>query len=200
MVSTLRLTQWNDPAQLRTIGCVGDPLLARPPLTEDEIIRRSQAGDWDAFELLLERHRSALARTAYLVTRDRDASQDVMQEALIQIWRDLPSYRPFGSFRAWMLKITLNKARKHYRKRRVQTVPLETAAAVTGDAEGPEERAERGEQTRRIRQALELLTSDHREVLVLRYYNELTVPEIARVLGRREGTVKSRLSRALGRL
>lgn len=169
-------------------------------MTEDELIRRSQAGDWDAFELLLERHRTALARTAYLVTRDGDASQDVMQEALLQVWRDLPSYRPFGSFRAWMLKITLNKARKHYRKRRVQTVPLETAVEVPGVAEGLEEKAARGEQTERIRQALELLSTDHREVLILRYYNELTVPEIARVLGRREGTVKSRLSRALGRL
>ena len=200
MVSTLRLTQWNDPAQLRTIGCVGDPLLVRPHVTEGELIRRSQAGDWDAFELLLERHRTALARTAYLVTRDSDASQDVMQEALIQIWRDLPSYRPFGGFGAWLLKITLNKARKHYRKRRVQTVPIAAAAEVSSDAEGPEEKAERGEQAHRIRQALELLTSDHREVLVLRYYNELTVPEIARVLGRREGTVKSRLSRAHSRL
>ena len=169
-------------------------------MTEEELIRRSQAGDCDAFELLLERHRTALARTAYLVTRDGDANQDVMQEALIQIWRDLPSYRPFGSFRAWMLKITLNKAKRHYRKKRVQTVPLAVAVEVTSDAEGPEAKAERGERTRLMRQALELLTSDHREVLVLRYYNELTVPEIAKVLGRREGTVKSRLSRAHNRL
>ena len=169
-------------------------------MTEDELIRRSQAGDWDAFELLLERHRTALARTAYLVTRDREANQDVMQEALIQIWRDLPSYRPFGSFGAWMLKITLNKARKHYRKRRVQTLPLAAAVEVPGVADGPEESVERGERTELMRQALEMLTSDQREVLVLRYYNELTVPEIAKLLGRREGTVKSRLSRALGRL
>ena len=105
-------------------------------MTEEELIRRSQAGDWNAFELLLERHRTALARTAYLVTRDREAIQDVMQEALIQVWRDLRSYRPYGSFKAWMLKITLNKARKHYRKKRVQTVPLEAATQVSGTTEG----------------------------------------------------------------
>lgn len=169
-------------------------------MTEDELIRRSQAGDWDSFELLLDQHRSALARTAWLATRDRDAIQDVMQEALIQVWRDLPSYRPFGSFRAWMLKITLNKARKHYRKKRVQTVPLETAVDVTGNADDPGVTVERGEQARRVRQALDLLAPNHREVLILRYYNELTVPEIAKVLGCREGTVKSRLSRAHGRL
>ncbi len=169
-------------------------------MTEEELIWRSQAGDWEAFELLLERHRTALARTAYLATRDRELVQDVMQEALIQIWKDLPSYRPFGSFRAWMLKITLNKARKHYRKKRVQTVPLDAAVEVSGNAEDPGVTVERGEQTRRMRQAMDLLTSDHREVLILRYYNELTVPEIAKALGCREGTVKSRLSRAHSRL
>lgn len=169
-------------------------------MCEEELVRRSQAGDWDAFELLLEGHRCALARTAYLVTRDRDSVQDVVQEALIQIWRGLPSYRPFGSFRGWMLKILLNRARKHYRKRRVNTVALEAAAGVPGNDPTPEEAAEREEDARHMSQALESLSENHREVLILRFYSELTVPEIASVLGVREGTVKSRLSRALRRL
>ena len=169
-------------------------------MNEEELIHRSQAGDWNAFELLLERHRTALVRTAYLATRDRESVQDVMQETLIQIWKDLPSYRSYGSFRAWTLKILLNKARKHYRKKRVKTVPLEAATGVSGEADAPEDAVERGEQAQRMRQALDLLTADHREVLILRYYNELTVPEIARALGRSEGTVKSRLSRAHRRL
>ena len=72
-----------------------------------------------------------------------------MQEALIQIWRDLRSYRPYGSFKAWMLKIMLNKARKHYRKKRVQTVPLETAIEVSGNSErtGRNSRAPRSKHT-----------------------------------------------------
>ena len=169
-------------------------------LGEEELIHRSQAGDWDAFEQLLERHRTVLARTAYLTIRDRESVQDVMQEALVQVWRDLSSYRPYGSFRGWMLKILLNKARKHYRKKQVQTVPMEAATEVLGNAEVPEEAVEGEEQTRRLRQALDHLTRDHREALILRYYNDLTVPEIAKVLGCREGTIKSRLSRALNRL
>ena len=169
-------------------------------MTEEELVRRSQAGDWDTFELLLDRHRTPLARTAYLVTRDRESAQDVVQEALIQIWRDLPAYRPFGSLRGWMLKILVNKARKHYRKRVVETVGLEAAEDITHSGRSPEEAAEREEKARNMRQALERLGANHREVLVLRYYSELTVPEIASVLGVREGTVKSRLSRALSRL
>ncbi|MCY4651727.1 MAG: RNA polymerase sigma factor [Dehalococcoidia bacterium] len=169
-------------------------------MSEEELVRRSQAGDWDAFELLLERHRTALARTAYLVTRDRESVQDVMQEALVQIWRDLPSYRPFGSFRGWMMRILVNKARKHYRNRTVKTVELDAAASVPDTERTPQETAEREEEVRIMRQALDRLSANHREALVLRYYSELTVPEIARALGVREGTVKSRLSRALGRL
>ena len=175
-------------------------MIGESSLSEEELIRRSQAGDWDAFELLLEGHKTALARTAYFATRDRESVQDVMQETLIQIWKDLPSFRPYGSFKAWTLKILLNKARKHYRKKRVQTVPLETAIEVSGNADGPEETVDRGERTHHLRQALDLLSADHREVLILRYYNELTVPEIARALGCFEGTVKSRLNRAHKRL
>ena len=169
-------------------------------MSEEELIRRSQAGDWNAFEQLLERHRTALARTAYLATRDRESIQDVIQEALIQIWRDIPSYKPYGSFRAWTLKILLNKAKKHYRKKQVYTVELEAATEVSDEVDGPEETIERVERTDKLRQALGQLSTDHHEVLVLRFYNELTIPEIAVTLDCAEGTVKSRLSRALKRL
>lgn len=175
-------------------------MIGESSLSEEELIHRSQAGEWDAFELLLEGHKTTLARTAYLATRDRETVQDVMQETLIQIWRDLPSYRPHGSFKAWMLKILLNKARKHYRKKQVDTVALEAAIEVPGEVDGPEKAFERAEQAYDLRQALALLTGDHQEVLVLRFYNELTIPEIATTLSCAEGTVKSRLSRALKRL
>ena len=169
-------------------------------MREEELIRLSQSGDWNAFEALLERYRTLLSRTAFLTTRDRDTAQDVLQEALVQVWRDLPSYRPYGSFRAWMLKILLNKARKHYRRRRVETVALEEAIEAPENSDGPEETMEREEEARQLRLALERLSSNHREALVLRYYNDLTVPEIAKVLGCRGGTIKSRLSRAMSRL
>ena len=141
-----------------------------------------------------------LVRTAYLVTRDRETVQDVVQEALIQIWVDLPSYRPFGSFRAWILKILLNKARRHYRRKRVETVELGEASGLPANDQSPEEAAEREDEAQHMREALEKLSTNHREVVVLRYYGELTVPEIARTLDLREGTVKSRLNRALERL
>lgn len=169
-------------------------------MNDAELIRRSQAGESEAFELLLERYRTMLTRTAYLTTRDRGSVQDIVQETLVQVWRGLPLYRPYGSFKAWLVKILINQARKQHRRKRVETVPLEEAAEVPGNPDGPEQAMLQKEEAQRLRQALGALTADHRDVLVLRYYSDLTVPEIAKALGCREGTVKSRLSRALSRL
>ena len=169
-------------------------------MDEEELIALSGRGDQDSFRTLMERYRPALARTSYLATRDREVAQDVVQETLVQVWRGLPSYKPRGSFKAWLIKILMNQARRQYRRKRVQSVPLETASDMRGDGESPDDAAQRQEQHERVRDALDLLTHKHREVLILRYFSELTVPEIARALGCREGTVKSRLSRGQGRL
>ena len=80
-----------------------------------------------------------------------------------------------------MVTILLNKARKHYRRRRVETVALEEAIEAPENSDGPEDMMEREEEAHRLRLALERLSSNHREALVLRYYNDLTVPEIAKV-------------------
>jgi RNA polymerase sigma-70 factor (ECF subfamily) len=165
-----------------------------------DLIRRAQAGDHDAFRLLMESYRRVLVGTAFLVTRSEGLVEDVVQEALVQAWRGLPSYRPTGSFKGWLVTILVNQTRKHHRKRRVPTAPLEEAAEVADTLDGPEEGAFREDERRRLRQALAMLNEEHREALVLRYYADLTVPEIARVLGCPEGTVKSRLSRGLDRL
>lgn len=169
-------------------------------MNEAELIRRSQAGESEAFELLLERHRTMLTRAAYLATRDRGSVQDIVQETLVQVWRGLPSYRPYGSFKAWLLKVLINQARKQHRRKRVETVPLEEATEVPENPDGPEQTMLQKEEGQRLRLALGALSGDHRDVLVLRYYADLTVPEIAKALSCREGTVKSRLSRALGQL
>ena len=169
-------------------------------MDEEELIALSQKGDQDSFQALMERHRATLIKTSYLTTRDREIAQDVVQETLVQIWRSLPSYKPQGSFRAWLLKILVNQARRQYRRKRVPTVRLDAASEMPSSSGNPDDAAQQQEQHEQVREALELLTNDHREVLILRYFSELTVPEIAQALSCREGTVKSRLSRAQSRL
>jgi RNA polymerase sigma-70 factor (ECF subfamily) len=82
----------------------------------------------------------------------------------------------------------------------VTTVPLEYAPEIADDCEEAVTMMIRNEDHQNLRRALEMLPSEVREIVVLRYYSDLTVPEIATVMGKPEGTIKSRLSRALLRL
>ncbi len=150
--------------------------------------------------MLVEQYRGALFGTAYLMTRDRVLAEDAVQEALVQMWKHLPSLRLRGRIKVWLIHIVVNEVKQQFRKKRVPTVSLEQASDVIDELNTVENTVLRDEERRQIRQALELLPSEQRETVVLRYFSDLTVPEIAGVLGERGGTIKSRLSRALDRL
>jgi len=167
---------------------------------ESILLSRCQTGDKEAFRILIGQHRCLLFGTAYLMTHDRDLAEDAIQEALIQIWKKLPSLHFQASLKSWMVRIVVNEVKQQFRKKRLNTVPLEQAFDLTDTSIESEMSMMRNEDHRCLREALELLSSEHREAVVLRYYADLTVPEISAVLNQPEGTIKSRLSRALNRL
>ena len=167
---------------------------------EAALISRCQAGDQEAFSTLVEQHSRVLFGTAYLMTRDRGLAEDAVQGALIQMWKKLPSLRLHSNLKAWLVRIVVNEVNQQRRKKRLPTVPLEQAPEITDDLEEAETALVRDEDHQRLRQALEVLTVEQREAVVLRYFSDLTVPEVAAVSGEREGTIKSRLSRALDKL
>jgi len=167
---------------------------------EAALVRRYQSGDKEAFRMLVEQYRGTLFGTAYFMIRDRGLAEDAVQEALIQMWKHLPSLRLQGSIKIWLIRIVVNQVKQQFRKKRLPTVPLEQTPEPIDNSNSAETAMIRDEDRQQIRQALEMLPTDQRETIVLRYFSELTVPEVARVLGEREGTIKSRLSRALHRL
>jgi RNA polymerase sigma-70 factor (ECF subfamily) len=167
---------------------------------ESTIIRRCQAGDKDAFRELVEAYKSVLFGTAYLMTHDRILAEDIVQEVLVKMWKHLPSLRVHGSLKAWLVIIVVNEVKQHRRKRGLPTVPIEYASEITADCDNIETMMIRKEGYQRLRQALEMLPTEQRETVILRYFSDLTVPEVAKVLGSRQGTIKSRLSRAIERL
>jgi len=167
---------------------------------EAALVRRCQTGDKEAFRTLGGQYRSVLFGTAYLMIRDRGLAEDAVQEALIQMWKHLPSLRLHGSFKAWLVRIVVNEVKQQLRKKRLPTVPLEQASEVADKLDEAETAMVRDEERQHLKQAMEMLPPEQREAVVLHYFSELTVPEIAIVMGQREGTIKSRLSRALDRL
>lgn len=167
---------------------------------EAALIRRCQAGDQEAFRALVGQHRSLLFGTAYLMTHDRGLAEDAVQEALVQIWKHLPSFRPRGSVKAWLARIVVNEVKQQFRKKRVLTIPLNHTNELGNDPDETETAMMQSEERQYLQQALNMLPPQQRDVVILRYYSDLTVPEIAVTMGEREGTIKSRLSRALSSL
>jgi RNA polymerase sigma-70 factor (ECF subfamily) len=172
-------------------------------LTESEeadLIRRCQAKDKDAFRLLVENYRKVMFGTAYLMTKDRGLAEDALQDALLQMWKHLPSLRQGVSLKAWAIRIVVNEVNRQWRKKRVPTVPLEYAPDIADDCEDAAAAMIRSEDHQNLRRALEHLPREIKETVILRYFSDLTVPEVAKIMGKPEGTIKSRLSRALTRL
>jgi RNA polymerase sigma-70 factor (ECF subfamily) len=98
------------------------------------------------------------------------------------------------------MRIVINQANQQLRKKHLPTVPLESAPDIADDCDGLETAMIRNEEHQFLRRTLEKLPTEQRKAVVLRYFSDLTVPEVAKVMGKREGTIKSRLSRALNRL
>jgi RNA polymerase sigma-70 factor (ECF subfamily) len=166
---------------------------------DEAVVRLCQKGDREAFAVLVERHRTMLFGTAYLMTRDRQLAEDAVQEALIATWTSIGSLRNPSGLKAWLARIVVNEVRQQARKRRIPLVTLEELPDPP-EADGAIAGIAGNEMRQDLARALETLPTDQREAVVLRFFSDLTVPEIAAATGSREGTVKSRLSRAMDKL
>jgi len=167
---------------------------------EVELVRRCKAGDSGAFRILVERYRSVLFGTAFLMTRDSDMAEDAVQEALLRIWEHFSDLRREESFKIWSVRIVINEVNQLFRRRPSLLSSPEDVSGQDNHQREAEDAVVRDEECQQVRRALKRLPMEQREIVILRYFSELTIPEIAAVTGWREGTVKSRLSRALVKL
>ena len=109
------------------------------------------------------------------------------------------SFRNGRPLKPWLVRILVNTVMGQRRRQSIPVAPLEDTAQLT-DPDDPVELAEQGETQERVRLAISVLSEEHKQVIMLRYFTGLSVPELTRALGCRQGTVKSRLSRAIRRL
>jgi RNA polymerase sigma-70 factor (ECF subfamily) len=173
------------------------------PFEDGELVERARLGDVRAYEVLVRRYQGQAQRVAYLVTGVGADAEDVAQEAFVKAWYGLKGFRADAPFRPWLLRIVANEAsnRRAWTRRRF-ALPLETVVeqgALAGGASA-EESALDAVGRQQLADAVAALPRRDRLVISCRYFLELSEAETADVLGTRRGTVKSRLSRALGRL
>ena len=168
---------------------------AAPVTAQQSLVQAVAAQDDASFERVVEPLLHPGYDLACAVLRDRQAAEDAVQEAAVRAWRAFATLRDEGSARAWFLKIVLNQCRATMRTRWWRSHLL--TDRLDGEA-GP---ADSGAELRMdLERALRALSRDQRAVLFLAYQLDLPQEEIARVLGVRLGTVKSRIHRAVARL
>jgi RNA polymerase sigma-70 factor (ECF subfamily) len=143
-------------------------------------------------------HQQAAFRVAYLVTGSAAEAEDAAQEGFVKAWQALPRFREGAPFRPWLLAIVVNEARN--RRRHAGRQAALALRAVEPEGESVEERAAAQAEHERLLRIVGSLSDDDRMVIVCRYFLDLTEDETATALGIPRGTVKSRLSRALGRV
>jgi RNA polymerase sigma-70 factor (ECF subfamily) len=164
---------------------------------DQELVARAQGGDRDAFEQIVNVSFDRSHAVAMRFLRDSQLAEDAVQQAMVNVWRDLPRLRDPSRYDAWSYKLLVRACYAEF-KRAPKWIP--------SIEEGSPTEPRTGDQYGVVidRDQLELgfrrLSMDHRAVIVLHHYLDLPLDEVGRVLGVPTGTVKSRLHRALAEM
>jgi RNA polymerase sigma-70 factor, ECF subfamily len=154
---------------------------------------RCQSGEQDAFEDLIAVMERPLLYYAMSLTGSQDSALDVLQEVWLKVFRSIRKLRDPGSLRPWMYSVThgiaIDRIRRNYAREKAEETQRE-------DFEESQEPSFAEEDAEAVYQALSQLGIKHREVLVLHFLEDLSILEIANVVGCSEGTVKSRIHHA----
>jgi len=165
---------------------------------DGELIRRALGGSQRAWLELVRRHEGRVYNLAWRMTGNAHDALDLMQEAFLAVYRNLPNYRAEGAFPAWLLRIVANRAVDFLRRRRAN--PLHQAQDVEAlEAEAAEEAAltEQDQLRATLKRLLGALSAEQRIVVELKFFQQLNFREIAAQLGIPENTAKTRLYTAL---
>ena len=158
-------------------------------LYEQTLVLRSQIGDEAAFRELLELHGPHLLRyTRKMMESSPTLVEDLVQEIWVAIYRGLPGLLDAGKFRAWAFRIARDRVYRVYRRRKIAFEPLGEDESME-----PVEVREEAADAEQLQRGLALIPPQQREVLMLRFFVEMSYEEIARVMGCTLGTVRSRI-------
>ncbi len=175
--------------------------------SDEDVIRQAQAGDPDAYRVLVERYQGRAFRLALRVLKDEDAAQDAVQEAFLKAWNALPKFEGRARFFTWLYRLVMNqcldqkrrdKSDRHTAYEEGGVVEAELSEVPPPEVEGvgfaaPAAEVARKELRARLAEAIEKLPDNARETLLLREVEGLSYAEIATTLDIPKGTVMSRL-------
>ena len=168
--------------------------------SEADIKRYAGSNPRSAMEMVIRKYREPLYFHARYIVKDHQEAYDVVQEVFIKAMREQRLFNEEFKIKAWLFRVTSNLCFNQVRNRKRRGAILDTMMKPEAFGADQIETIFAGEQRGEVMAALDKLSEDHKEILILRYYDDLSYAEIAEVLQVKLGTVMSRLSRARVRL
>lgn len=171
-------------------------------LSDNAIMLKVQNGDIDKMGLLYERYHRQLFRFLYNMTRQKELSEDLVQNVFIRMLKYNDGFLGHGEFKTWMYRIARNTLYDHFRK--VKKTPTysdvkDYETSIAGE-QFTDASIEKEQELKLLETAMEKLSTENRELLILCRFEELKYHEIAKILNTTEGAIKVRIHRALKQL
>jgi RNA polymerase sigma-70 factor (ECF subfamily) len=157
------------------------------------LVRKAQAGDVDAYEVLVRRHRDRIYRLALRMLGDRHDAEDIAQDVVIQVWTALAGFTGASSFTTWLYRIVVNRCLNQIRRSRSTRPMLDSDPPPVA---GAEDMVIARQRARAVMEAVAALPPDQRAVVVLHQLEGLSYREVAAVVNISEDAVRGRLHRA----
>ena len=168
-----------------------------PVPEEARLVHQAQSGDSEAFAQLYDAYVERVYRYIHFRISEDITTEDLVSQVFLKAWQNIHRYKTGSSpFIAWLYTIARNLVIDHYRSKK-DTVPLEKAATLPSDRDGPDEEAQTRFDLEAMRDALQFLTRDQQQVLILKYLAELPNESIAKIMNKQEGTIRGLQMRAL---
>jgi len=174
--------------------------------TEKNLVDLSAGGDIEAFETLIREHQKKVYNIALRMTKNPEDAQELAQDTFVRAFIAIKKFRCEASFSTWLYRIAMNVCTDFLRKRnKAVVISMEQGAVgseneqpiqLPEDGPGPDELTEKRQLKKLVRKAMDALSAEHRQVLVLRDLMDMSYKDIADTLNMSEGTIKSRINRA----
>lgn len=185
--------------QIVTVPRAEEPGVIRE-LSDEALIRAIADGDRRALQALYLRHKVRTYRFVLRLTADAALAEDIVSEVFLDVWRQAVGFKGKSRVSTWILAIARYKALSALRGRSDEQLDDCTATAIADPADDPGMMAEQQDRSRIVRKCLSQLSTTHREMLDLVYYQEKSVEEVAQIIGVPCGTVKTRMFYARKRM
>jgi RNA polymerase sigma-70 factor, ECF subfamily len=164
------------------------------PMADDhQLMVRLAGGDQAALRALMGRHQLRIYRFVVRRVKNESVAEELTNEVFMDAWRNAKSYEGRSQVSTWLMSIAHNRAISSLRRRREESWDEEKAAEIADGGDDPEVSLQKDDKAAVMRRCLDALSAEHKEIIDLVYYQEMSVAEVSEVVGIPEATVKTRM-------